>query len=145
MTIPTRGSTAMDIARIAEILVSCLGNEGEDGVETVDVWHEVKLRIEKVHEHAAEMAELLKEWPRESWGQPVPALGEEISYTTAGAVLGDQGRALMLFAFGKLLGWWTVMEPCSMLGLEKDDPLAKDMAGMGLISITGYKPVEANA
>lgn len=130
----------MDVSRIAEILTDCLGNQGEDGVETIDIWYEVALRTQKVYEHQAEMIELLKDWPSESYGHPIPALGQEINYIIAGAVLGDQGFAFMLFAFGKLLGWWVVMEP-GILGLKKDDPTAQKMAGVGLISINGYRPV----
>lgn len=129
----------MNVSRITEILQECLGNEGEDGVEIVDIWYEIQLRTAKVHEHAKEMSELLKDWPSESWGQPVPPLGQEISYIIAGGVLGDQGLAFILFAFGKLLGWWVVMEP-SVIGFKKDDPIAQNMAGMGLISINGYMP-----
>lgn len=135
----------MDIARIHEILAICGGEvDAEDqplpGTELVDVWVQVALLPSKVREYEQEMIELLREWPDESWGQPVPPLGQEIDYITAGAVLGDQGRALILFAFGKLLGWWQIMDPHTMLGLSKDDELAKQMAGMGMIAIMGYSP-----
>lgn len=137
----------MDIARIQAILADSLGEVDENqnalpGSEVVDVFTmSVAFRTEKVREHANEMIELLKDWPSESWGQPVPPLGNEINYTTAGAVLGDQRRAFMLFAFGKVLGWWQIMDPHTMLGLDKDDPLAHQMAGMGMISIFGFNPV----
>lgn len=137
----------MDIARIHEILAICGGEvDAEDqplpGTELVDVWVQVALLPSKVREYEQEMIELLREWPDESWGQP---LGQEINYITAGAVLGDQGRAFILFAFGKLLDWWTVLEPCSMLGIEKDDPLAQQMAGMGMIAVMGYAPAGVTA
>lgn len=136
----------MDIKRITAILADSLGEVGED--QQPDAYSEVfdffvvalTMNTNKVHEHASEMTELLKEWPSESWGQPVPPLGEEISYLTAGAVLGDQGRAFMLFAFGKILDWWDVMDPHSMLGMKYDDPLGHQLAGAGLISINGYRP-----
>lgn len=136
----------MDIARIEAILVGSLGAVDDNqnalpGTEMVDVFiMSIPYRIEKVHEHAAEMVELLKDWPSESWGTSVPPLGEEINYVVAGAVLDDQGRALRLFAFGKLLGWWDILDPHSVLGLPKDNPMAQQLAGMGMVSIMGYRP-----
>ena len=136
----------MDVARINEILVDSLGEVDKDhrplpGCEVFNFCiMSLVLKTEKVHEHAAEMTELLKAWPSESWGQPVPPLGEEINYLTAGGVLGDQGQAFMLFAFGKALGWWGIMDPHTMLGLDYDDPMGQQMAGMGMVAIMGYRP-----
>lgn len=136
----------MDIARIDAILIDSLGEVDKDQrpVEGSEVFNffvmALALKTDKVHEHAAEMIELLKEWPRESWGQPVPPLGEEINYLTAGAVLEDQRRAFMLFAFGKILGWWDILDPHTMLGMEYDDPNGRMMAGMGMVAIVGYQP-----
>lgn len=72
----------MDVARILEILRECEGDvEGTNGCEIIDVMGaQVPLLVAKVHEHAPEMIELLKEWPDISWGHPVPALGEDINY-----------------------------------------------------------------
>lgn len=136
----------MDIARINEILVDSLGevDENRQALPGSEVFNffvmSLALKTEKVHEHAAEMAELMKDWPSESWGQPVPSLGEEINYLTAGGVLGDQGRAFMLFAFGKALKWWDIMDPHTMIGLDYDNPLGQQMAGMGFVSIVGFHP-----
>ena len=136
----------MDIERIDAILVDSLRETDESqqtgaGSEIFNFFVvTLAMKTDKVHEHAAEMIELLKDWPSESWGQPVPPLGKEISYLTAGAVLGDQGRAFILFAFGKILGWWEIMDPHTMLGMEYNDPLAHQLAGVGLVSITGYHP-----
>jgi len=137
----------MDVTRISAILVDCLGNKNadgslEDGTELIDAWAVIILWTEKVHEYEDEMVELLRDWPNTSWGQPVPPLGQEINYLQAGAILGDQGMAFMLFAFGKLLDWWQILEPCSVLGLAKDDPLAQQMAGSGMVAISGYKPTK---
>jgi hypothetical protein len=112
------------------------------GTEVVDVWLEFPLKSEKVRGHEAEMIKLLKKWPSSYLGNPVPALGKDISYLIAGAVLGEQQWAFMLFAFGKLLGWWDILEPSSMLELEKSDPLAQQIAGLGYVSISGYKPAD---
>jgi len=135
----------MDIARIDAILVDSLGevNEDQQPAEGSEVFNffvvALALKTAKVHEHAQEMSELLKDWPSESWGHPVPPLGEEISYLIAGAVLGDQRRAFMLFAFGKILDWWDVMDPHTMLGMEYDDPQGRELAGMGMVAITDYR------
>lgn len=145
--IPTgRKGPVMDIDRITAILDDSFGEVGEgrqpaEGCELVRLFVvAVVLRTDKVRQHAAEMIELLKEWPSESWGQPVPPLGEEISYLTAGGVLGDQDRALRLFAFGKVLGWWEIRDPHTVLGVEYDDPHGRELAGMGMVYILGYQP-----
>ncbi len=136
----------MDIARINAILVDSLGEVDEDQrpVEGSEVFNffvmALALKTAKVHEHAAEMIELLKEWPSDSWGQPVPPLGEEINYLVAGGALGDQRRAFMLFAFGKIMGWWDILDPRTMLGMEYDDPHGRELAGMGMVAIMGYRP-----
>jgi hypothetical protein len=129
----------MDTARIQQILAECLGNEGEPGVEVVDVWLDIAMRTDKVREFEPEMNELLKEWPKKIDGAEAP-LGGELSYLQVGSVLGDPQMAFMLFAFGKLLGWWTVMTPATMLGFSKDNAMAQDMAGMGFIAVNGYSP-----
>lgn len=135
----------MDTVRINQILLDCHvgvteAQELPPGVEVVDVFMMVPLDVEKVRGHAKEMIELLKEWPSESWGVPVPPLGEEISYRIAGAVLDSQSRAFMFFALGKLLEWWDILDPCTMLGLEKTDEAAQKLAADGFISIAGYRP-----
>ncbi len=136
----------MDIARISTILAKCAGevDENQQPLEGSEIFNffvvAFPMNTAKVHEHAAEMIELLKEWPSESWGQPVPPLGEEINYLTAGAVLDDQLRAFALFAFGKIAGWWDIMDPHTMLGIEYDDPQGRQLAGMGMVSILGYQP-----
>ena len=118
----------MNIARIDAILTDSLGqvDDNQQPVKGSEVFNffvmALALKTTKVHEHATEMIELLKEWPSESWGYAVPQLGGEINYIVAGAVLEDQGRAFMLFAFGKVLGWWDILDPHTMFGMEYDDP-----------------------
>lgn len=136
----------MDIARIGAILADSGGQAdvSQPSPEGYEVFNffvvAVAIRTEKAHEHAAEMIELLRKWPSESWGQPVPPLGEEINYLTAGGVLDDQLRALVLFAFGKVLGWWEILDPHTMLGIAYDDPDGRRIAGAGLVAIQGYNP-----
>lgn len=93
-----------------------------------------------MRDHADEMKELLREWPPTSWGQPIPPLGgpEPITYIQAGAVLDSQPMAFLLFAFGKLLEWWDILDPRS-IGLSQDHPLAKEMVGQGMVAMSGYR------
>ena len=135
----------LDIARIDAILVDCLGDTDSAqnpllGSELVDVYiMQLAYKTDKVHEHAAEMIELLKLWDVSATLVGLPSLGQEISYLAAGVVLADQRRALMLFAFGKMLGWWDILDPQTMLGMPRDTPLGRMLAGTGMVSIMGYR------
>jgi len=64
-------------------------------------------------------------------------LKEGPSYIEVGAVIGDQEAAFRLFALGQVLGFWEVMTP-ERIGITGE--AADDLAGRGLIMITGYKP-----
>lgn len=71
-------------------------------------------------------------------GYPQPErLAGGPSYIEVGGVLGDQGTALRLFALGEVLGLWQVITP-SKLGVT--GPEGNQLAGMGLVMISGYKP-----
>lgn len=136
----------MDVARIIEILEDSIGRvddqiEPLEGTRMVELYNvTVPIETRKVEQYATEMTTLLREWPETSYGQPVPRLGEELNYITAGAVLGEQRYAFTLFAFGLTLDWWDLLDPYTMFHLEKDDEVGKFMAGMGLISVSGYRP-----
>lgn len=136
----------MDVARINAILADCAGevDENQQPVEGSEIFNffvvAFPLNTVKVHEYAAEMVELLKKWPDESWGYPVPPLGEEINYITAGAVLDDQLSGLALFAFGKIAGWWEILDAHTVLGMSYDDPMGRELADIGMVSIMGYHP-----
>lgn len=58
------------------------------------------------------------------------------SYIEAGAVIGDQGIALRLYALGKVLGLWEVITPGTM-GITGN--IAHEMAGMGFVMMSGYR------
>jgi hypothetical protein len=58
------------------------------------------------------------------------------SYIEVGAEIGDQGAAFQLFALGKVLGLWDIITPRSFGFKGKE---AKEIAGRGLIMITGYQ------
>jgi hypothetical protein len=136
----------MDVARILKILDACCvldlrkGEEPPEGFEVVEVWSRQAVSAEAAREHEAEMIELLKEWPRVSWGHPVPPLGQELNYVVVGGVLDSQRRAFQLFAFGKVLGWWEILDPVTVLGLDRDDPKAEQLAHDGMVAVSGYKP-----
>ena len=69
---------------------------------------------------------------------PIPGrLADGPSYIEVGGVLGDQQTALQLFGLGQALGLWKVMTPKSLgvTGVEADE-----MAGMGFVMVSGYKP-----
>lgn len=135
----------LDIDRIDAILVDCLGETDTaqnplPGCELVDVYiMQLVYKTDKVHEYAAEMIELLKLWDVSATLVGLPSLGEEINYMAAGVILADQRRALMLFAFGKMLEWWDILDPQTMLGLPRDMPLGRMLAGAGMVSIMGYR------
>ena len=136
----------MNITRINAILVDSLGEvdgsqRPKPGSEAFNFFVVVlALRTAKVHEHASEMIRLLKDWPGEAYGQPVPSLGNEINYLVAGAVLESQQCAFMLFAFGKILDWWDILDPHTVLRMEYDNPQAREFVGKGMITIKGYRP-----
>lgn len=136
----------MDVARIIEILEDSIVQVDDqagppEGTQMFDLYMVmVPLETQKVQEYAAEMIALLREWPDTSYGYPVPRLGQEIDYITAGAVLGDQGCAFMLFAFGLALEWWDLLDPRTVLNLDKESELGMLMAGKGMIAVFDYRP-----
>lgn len=61
--------------------------------------------------------------------------GQEHSYIEVGGWIGDQGLGMQFMALGVILGLWQVAHPVNMLKLDRKDPLAQQMAGMGMVSI----------
>ena len=61
--------------------------------------------------------------------------GNEHGYMEIGGWIGDQQLALLLMGLGSLLGLWTIMQPCSVLGLPRDHPMAQQLAGAGMVTI----------
>ena len=64
-----------------------------------------------------------------------PLDGTEHNYLELGGWLGDQGLALMFMGLGTLLGLWQLLTPVTMLKLESNEPLARQMANAGMLSI----------
>jgi len=62
------------------------------------------------------------------------------SYIELGAWIGDQGLALRTMAAGQAVGRWDVITP-ARLGIT-DEQLAADMAGRGLVMVSGLKDRE---
>jgi hypothetical protein len=132
----------MDQARMAEVLQDCLaqvveGQDPPDGVEIVDCYMPVPIKKQKAEEHREELVRLLKDWPDEAWGAEVPALEDGPSYIQVGGVIGSQQLAFLLFAVGKVLGFWDIITPKTM-GIEGEE--AASLVGSGMVMISGYDP-----
>lgn len=102
-----------------------------DSFEKVDL-HFVTVAVDKAAAEAerANLIALLDQWPEPD------LLAGGPSYIGVGGVLGDQGAAFELFALGKVLGIWDVITP-EVFGFTGEE--ARDVAGKGLILITGYR------
>lgn len=81
--------------------------------------------------HRSRLCEILNDYSEPE------RLAKGLSYIEVGAEIGDQGAAFQLFALGKILGLWDVVTPSS-LGFR--GAVARQMAGKGMVMITGYKP-----
>lgn len=109
----------------------------DPNIVKVDV-HFVVIGVDKLEaeKHREELLAILRNWPTEAWGVQVAPITGEVSYITAGAVIGDQGAAFQLFALGEVLGFWKVLTP-EVMGITGG--LADQLAGAGMITISGLK------
>jgi len=64
-----------------------------------------------------------------------PFDGAEHNYIELGGWIGDQGIAMQFMGLGVLLNLWKVMHPVNMLKLERNNPLAQQLAGVGMVSL----------
>lgn len=112
-------------------------SEAKNGIEKVDC-HFITIGVDKAkaETHKAELVGILKDWPSEAWGSPIPKLEEGPSYIHVGGVIGDQGAAFQLFALGKVLGFWEIITP-GKLGITGEQ--ANQMAGVGFVMVDGFK------
>jgi hypothetical protein len=92
----------------------------------------------KAEEHRAGLIE----WLDNLGPDEATAFAGGPSYITAGAIIGDQGAAFQLYALGQVLGLWKVITPATF-GFTGQE--AREMAGNGLIMMTGYKKAEVPA
>lgn len=80
---------------------------------------------------------------RGEFGDCDPMDGGEHNYMELGGWIGDQGIAMQYMGLGVLLGVFNLLSP-AMLGLTPDDPMFKQMLGMGMLSIQVVKmPIAA--
>lgn len=101
-------------------------------VEKVDCFFlTIGVRKKEAEARKAELIDILNTYP-----EPERLAGGP-SYIEVGAVIGDQGAAFSLFALGKVLGLWSIITPTT-LGI-KDSEKARQLAGGGMILISGYK------
>jgi len=120
-----------------------------DGVKVTEIYampHETEVppELEKVDCHFIvigvdkKMGEPLKDEIEHILQQyPIPErLAGGPSYIEVGAEIGSQGVALRLFALGKVLDLWDVITP-EKLGIKGKE--ADELAGRGLVMITGFK------
>ncbi|MBU2595389.1 hypothetical protein KJ713_00980 [Patescibacteria group bacterium] len=111
-------------------------SEAGDGIKKVDC-HFITVGVNKAkaEELRGALVDVLKGYP-----QPDRLAGGS-SYIEVGGVIGDQGAAFQLFALGKVLGLWDIITPAT-LGITGSQ--ADQLAGGGLVMMSGYKPEEAS-
>lgn len=95
--------------------------------------HFLKIGVDPkaLEKHKSEFIALMDDFPEPQVLQSGP------SYIHVGAILGDQGAAFQMFAFGEAAGLWEIITPAK-LGIS--GPQANQMAGTGFVMITGYQP-----
>lgn len=120
---------------VTEIFAMPHESEAPDDMEKVDL-HFVVIGVKRSEAEArrADLVELLAQYP-----QPDRLAGGP-SFIEVGARVEDQGAALCLFALGQTLGLWRVVTPES-LGIT--GPGADELAGRGMVMISGYTPQPA--
>lgn len=119
----------VDNVHVTEVFAMPRASDAPANLEMVDVhFMEVGVDTTKAHEHRAELVKILQQ-NRPFW-QKGP------SYIEVGDSLGDQGRALRLFALGEALDLWEVVTP-ARLGL--DGETANQLAGQGYVMVDGFR------
>jgi hypothetical protein len=118
-----------------------------DGVKVTEVWgyphvddHDSDLTMVDVHyvqigvRHAEDGRQALVEWLSQ-YPQPERLAGGPSYIELAGVGEIEQETAFRVMALGKVLGLWSLITP-ETLGIT--GPEADQMAGMGLVMISGY-------
>lgn len=137
----------MDIERLERIIRYCLWNgpggaqisksNPPPGMKLVSVhFHIVALNEKNCIESRNALIEILSDYPEPDRLKLGP------SYIELGAFLGDQLRALMLMAVGEGAGLWRVITPET---LHITGAAADEMAGGGMVMISGYEPTSVPA
>lgn len=125
---PVRGGVLeiFDMPHVSDV------QKARSDVKIVDmIFVDVAVDTAKAESRRSELVEVLSEYPE------MDRLTQGPSYIEIGADIGDQGLALQLMAVGSVLGFWQVMSGLT-LGMDRD--MARQMAGVGLLNITGYNP-----
>lgn len=118
---------------VVEVYAMPHTDDAPAGVEKVDCeFLVIGVDKEKAESYRNELRALLRTYP-----EPTRLAGGP-SYIEVGGVLGDQAAAFRLFALGQVLGFWRVMTPRG-LGFVGEE--ARELAGNGMIMITGFKEV----
>lgn len=112
--------------------ITCVGDGTWEHVDCLLVLVQVDLALAKKHEQ--EVLSLAKE------ALPERILANGANYLEVGELLGDEAMAFKLFAFGRAMNWWEIVLP-EMLGVD-DENLALELAGNGLVMITGLNKEE---
>lgn len=71
-----------------------------------------------------------------------PFDGKEHNYIELGRWIGAQDLALMYMGLGTLLGAFKVLSPTTMLGMKRNDPLAQQIVGMGMLTVKSVEVVQ---
>ena len=117
--------------KVTEVYAMPHESEAEAELQKVDcIFLIIGVNKQKAEQYREELIGILKEYP-----EPERLAGGP-SYIEVGGMLGDQGAAFQLFALGEVLGLWKVITG-KMLGM--DDETARQMAGSGMVMISGFK------
>ncbi len=102
----------------------------------------VTVSLEAALRYRPEVAEILSLYPG-NYYRNLPPLEEDPSYLHAGAALDSQRSALLLFAYGEVVGFWQVITPKRIFGNMISDEMSAEMIRLGYLTISGYRaPVE---
>lgn len=115
-------------------------NKGDSEEALVDChFFTARVKVVKARAYREELVAILKEyWPSKVSGNLIPKLEVgPTSYIQAGAVLGNQEAALLLFALGRVLGFWKVLTPKGTFGITGRP--AKLMGRLGFVMISGFQ------
>jgi hypothetical protein len=116
---------------VTEVFMMPHESEALPVYELVDL-HFIKIGVDK------ETAPLFKDEVQSILKELAPQcrLEDGPSYISVGAVIGDQGAALCLFALGKVMGLWDIVTPATVFA---SGAMADQMAGSGFIMCAGWR------
>jgi hypothetical protein len=128
---PVTESVSENGVKVTHIWLMAHGDEAPPMMPRVDVHFMTVGIIPEGDELKDEFVSALSGYPA------LDRLAGGPSYIELGGELGDQGSALRMIALGSHYGLWQAITP-ALLGLT--GPEADQMAGMGLVMMSGYQP-----